>query len=190
MSHGPRPTLHVVIGPAGSGKTWVSQDIARRTGSAYLDKDTMTSEFTERLLEQAGHDPHDRDNNAFYREHILPLEYAALLRAAGDNLRLGTSVVLDAPFGQFLQDPDFLVEAAKRHDWPDARWVVVEVVTDGETVRRRIERRGYARDTWKLAHWAEFWSRAGSVDCAWSGVSRIRVDNTGDQPDLGALLPA
>lgn len=184
------PALHVVVGPAGSGKTRVSRELARRAGAAYLDKDSLAGAFTESLLQLAGHDPHDRDNNEFYREQVLPLEYAALLRVAGDNLRLGTSVVLDAPFGRFLADEGYLCAAADRFAWPESRWIVVEVVTDGETVRRRVRERGYSRDTWKLDHWAEFWAGAGGAPCTWRGATHITVDNSGDEPDLSALTSA
>ncbi|WP_028661356.1 AAA family ATPase [Nocardioides insulae] len=187
MSEQTRPTVHLVIGPAGSGKSRVSRELARRSRAAYLDKDTIAGEFTERLLAAAGHDPHDRDNNAYYRDQVLPLEYAALLRAVGDNLRVGTSVVVDAPFGRFLDDPEYLREAAQRWAWPPARRVVVQVATDGETVRRRVAERGYGRDTWKLAHWEEFWRGAGAPTCAWTGAERIVVDNNEDDPDLSAL---
>ncbi|TIC80186.1 AAA family ATPase [Nocardioides sp. GY 10127] len=184
---GDLPVVDVVIGPAGSGKSAVSREIATRSVAAYLDKDSLAKEFVEALLAGAGHDPRDRDNNPWYTEQVMPLEYAALLRVAGDNLRLGRSVVLDAPFGAYLDQPDFLVRQAATHGWPPALWRVVHVVTDGETVRRRVVERGYSRDSWKLAHWDEFWTGASGRECSWHGAEHVVVDNSGDHPDLAAL---
>ena len=68
----------------------------------------MSARFVEAALVAAGYDPGDRESNPFYRTHILPLEYDSLLDVAGDNLRIGRSVVLDAPFSPYLSDPDFI----------------------------------------------------------------------------------
>jgi predicted kinase len=40
----------------------------------------------------------ERESNSFYREMVMPAEYEAIFAVAGDNLRLGLSVVIDAPF--------------------------------------------------------------------------------------------
>ncbi len=90
--------LFFVIGPAGSGKSTVSTLIARHLRAAYLDKDSVATLFTEALLTAHGSDPHERDNNEYYQHVVMDLEYQTLLRLAGDNLRVGTPVVLDAPF--------------------------------------------------------------------------------------------
>ena len=71
------PRVFFVVGPAGSGKSTVSRQLARRYAAAYLDKDTVATLFTELLLEQNGSDKNDRDHNAFYQSTILPLEYDA-----------------------------------------------------------------------------------------------------------------
>jgi len=181
------PLLVIVLGPAGSGKSSVSRHLARRIGGAHLDKDTITGGLTEEILRLAGHDPHDRDNNPYYVERVMPLEYAALMSVAGDCLRAGTSAVLDAPFGAFLDDPQFLERQAHDHDWPRAHRVVVRVVTDADTIRRRIAHRGLSRDAWKLAHWDEFWARASAREVCWSDVVSVDVDSSADPPDLTFL---
>ena len=101
-----QPTLRIVIGTAGSGKSTIAQRLARQHGAAYLDKDAMSARFVEAALVAAGYDPGDRESNAFYRDTLLPLEYDSLLDVAGANLRIGRSVVIDAPFSPYLSDPD------------------------------------------------------------------------------------
>ncbi|SDZ26921.1 AAA family ATPase [Herbiconiux ginsengi] len=174
-------TLYFVIGPAGSGKSTVSTLIAQRMHAAYLDKDSVATFFTEALLEAAGTDKHERDNNEYYQRVVMDLEYRTLLRLAGDNLRLGNAVVLDAPFVRYFPRDDFLEKAAAEHDWPnDVEIVVVHVTVEGSRVKNRVDARGYERDAWKLAHWDEFWAAAQASECRWRGAHHILFDNSAD----------
>ena len=175
------PKLYFVIGPAGSGKSTVSTQIARHSHAAYLDKDSVATFFTEALLELAGTDKHERDNNEYYQRAVMDLEYRTLLRLAGDNLRLGSSVVLDAPFVRYFPQADFLERAAVEHNWPtDVEIVVVHVTVDGSRVKDRVVDRGYERDAWKIAQWDEFWASAQAAECAWRGAHHVLFDNSAD----------
>jgi predicted kinase len=182
-----RPTVFLVIGPAGCGKSTLSRAIARRYGAGLLDKDTVANRFTAALLAQHGSSPDARDDDDYYLSTILPMEYETLLALAGDNLAVGRSVVLDAPFGRFVDDPDFLVDARLRHGWPAADLVVVHVRASGPVVRSRLTSRGYARDSWKLAHWDEFWAGATRGTCRWTGVTQVDLSNDGQEVDLAPL---
>jgi predicted kinase len=182
------PTLHIVIGTAGSGKTTIAQQLARRHGAAYLDKDAMSARFVETALVAAGYDPGDRESNTFYREHLLPLEYDSLLDVAGANLRIGRSVVIDAPFSPFLSDPDFITKAAKRFDWPPVDLIeVVRVRVSPETLQDRLRTRGLERDRFKLAHWDQYWAEHGGQPCTWTGVRLAECPN--DAPATQMALP-
>lgn len=183
------PTLLFLVGPAGSGKSTTSKLIAQRLRAAYIDKDTVATGFTEALLTLAGTDPQERDNNAYYQERVMSLEYDTILKVASDNLALGMSVVLDAPFGRYLPHDRFVVETAQRMGWAsDVQPVVVHVKVDGDAIRQRVQARGLARDTWKLTHWDEFWGKAGDVRCDWLGARHVYIDNTGAQPDIDELV--
>jgi len=181
------PTVFLVIGPAGCGKSTLSRAIARRYGAALLDKDTVANRFTALLLAAHGSSPDARDDDEYYLSTVLPLEYETLLGLAGDNLAVGRSVVLDAPFGRFVGDPGYLTEARVRHGWPDAELVVVEVRASGPVVRSRLATRGYERDSWKLAHWDEFWTGATAGGCRWTGVTRVELPNDGSDIDVTPL---
>ena len=175
-----RPTLWVVLGTAGSGKSTIAKRLATEHAAAYLDKDTMSSRFVEAALVTAGHNPSDREANAFYRERILPLEYDSLLDLAGANMSLGRPVVLDAPFSPYLADPGFLTAAAERFGWPPADIEVIRVRIAPETLQRRLRARGLQRDHWKLAHWEQYWAEHGTQQCAWTGVRISEVTNDAD----------
>ena len=171
------PTLRIVIGTAGSGKSTIAQRLARQHGAAYLDKDAMSARFVEAALVSAGYDPGDREANAFYRDHILPLEYDSLLDVAGANLRLGCPVVVDAPFSPYLSDPTFIIAAAERFDWPPIDVEVIRVRVSPEALHERLRKRGLERDQVKLAHWDEYWAAHGGVPCEWVGVRLSELSN-------------
>jgi predicted kinase len=185
------PTLRIVIGTAGSGKSTIAQRRARHYAAAYLDKDAMCARFVEAALLAAGYDAGERESNAFYRERILPLEYDSLLDVAGANLRLGRPVVIDAPFSPYLSDPTFMTTAAKRFDWPPAEVEVVRVRVSPATLQRRLRERGLERDRFKLAHWDEYWAEHGGRPCAWTGVrlSEFSNDATESEPPHDMPIP-
>ena len=164
------PTLRIVIGTAGSGKSTIAQRLAREYGAAYLDKDAMSARFVEAALLAAGYDPGDRESNAYYRERILPLEYDSLLDVAGANLRIGRPVVIDAPFSPYLSDPDFITAAADASTGrlSTSRWSAS--ASPPTTLQDRLRERGLERDPYKLAHWDEYWATHGGQACAWTGV--------------------
>ena len=165
------PTLRIVIGTAGSGKSTIAQQLARQHGAAYLDKDAMSSRFVEAALVAAGYDAGDRESNAYYRDRVLPLEYDSLLDVAGANLRIGRSVVIDAPFSPYLSDPTFITSAAQRFDWPPVDVIeVIRVRVSPEVLQGRLRARGLERDRVKLAHWDEYWAEHGGRPCVWAGV--------------------
>ncbi|WP_334171208.1 AAA family ATPase [Sinomonas sp.] len=178
------PTLRIVIGTAGSGKSTIAQSLAREHAAAYLDKDAMSARFVEAALTAAGYDPGDRESNAFYLERILPLEYASLLDVAGANLRLGRPVVIDAPFSPYLSDPAFITAAAQRFHWPPVDVEVIRVQVSPATLRQRLRERGLDRDRWKLAHWDQYWAEHGGQPCAWAGVRLTEISNDANEPEL------
>lgn len=187
------PTLYVLIGTAGSGKSTRAQHLARHLGAAYLDKDTMSSRFVEAALASAGYDPGDRESNDYYLTSLLPLEYDCLLDMAGRNLRLRNDVVVDAPFSPYLGDPEFMTRARERFDWPEDTTVrVLQIRVAPELLQERLRARGLARDHVKLANWDAYWAEHGNVTCAWQGVVLAETykdtDNDDDLDDDSVLL--
>jgi predicted kinase len=173
-----QPVLRVVIGTAGSGKSTVAQRLAQEHSAAYLDKDTLGARFVEAALSAAGYAPGDRESNSYYRERILPLEYDSLLDVVGANLRLGGSVVVDAPFTPYLAEPHYITEVAQRFAWPVGTQVEVLCVrVSPQELQGRLRRRGSHRDQWKLANWDEYWAEHGERPCLWAGVHLTEVWN-------------
>jgi predicted kinase len=171
------PQVFIVIGPAGSGKTTIAQQTAEKHQAAYLDKDRVSGRFVEFALTASGHDPTDRESNDYYRANLLPLEYETLMDVAGVNLRLGRSVVLDAPFGAYFDDPGYLTRAVNDFHWPSPEITVIRVRVPQDVLRSRLIKRALERDNWKLAHWDDYWATYGRLECTWSGVQFQDFDN-------------
>lgn len=148
-------TITVVGGYAGSGKTEVGMIISKLTGWALLDKDPLTRTLVEELLRALGQSPDDRESKV-YLEMVRPAEYATLREVMLQNVQLGCSVVLNAPFLRELADPAWCARLQADADALGAQLRVIWVRTDLESMKVYIDRRGAARDHYKRAHWDEY----------------------------------
>ncbi len=80
------PRFIVVCGVTGSGKTTLSRKLCQdRIDAVYINKDSVQDPFTI-----------DRDND--YYKSIRNQTYEVMHRIAGDNLKLGNSVVIDGNY--------------------------------------------------------------------------------------------
>ena len=86
----------LVGGYAGSGKTEFGRVIARETGWAMLDKDTLTRAIVDTALVQLGSSISDRES-ATYLDVVRPAEYRSLEAAMTENVGCGVSVICTAP---------------------------------------------------------------------------------------------
>jgi predicted kinase len=138
------PSLILVIGVAGSGKTTLARKILRHICAVYLDNNHIADAFF----------PHTRRGGAY--ERLRPGFYKVLYTIAEENLKLGNSVLLDVPHVKEVQTSEWrglirrLVKKAR------ADLVVIRCFCSEQTLLRRIRSRSQARDHWKLKHWNEF----------------------------------
>lgn len=149
--------LVLIGGLPGSGKTTIGKQLAQRIGAAFLDKDTLCNDYTEAMLKISGHDTDDRDG-AFYANHIRALEYDTLLEVAFENLSIGRSVVCVAPFTREFHNPDW-----EKHMREHQNVWLVWTVAQENVLRERIQKRNTPRDSWKLAHWQEWYNNKAVV---------------------------
>ena len=110
----------------------------------YLNSDTI-SDITF---------PGDRDSPAYLKTRAAT--YRTLYDIAFANLKLGNSVLIDAPHVEQLPDPDWRAWVAGEAERLGASLRVIHCFADQETRRSRLASRGEERDAAKLANWAEY----------------------------------
>lgn len=164
------PLFILIIGVAGSGKTEIGKLIAKQLCYVYLDKDTLTRPYTEKFLEVSSptHDPNDRESS-FYLDNVRPLEYSISLNVAEENLRIGNSVVVSAPFLTEAKTPNWInreILVGKKL-LNRVHLKVVLVVSDRPTERKRLIQRGADRDKWKLYHWEPYTNSINDFEIQW-----------------------
>ncbi|MFE7837357.1 AAA family ATPase [Streptomyces sp. NPDC057474] len=147
-----RPTLLMVGGYAGSGKSEFARFLSQLTGWPVLDKDPITRPLVERLLVEMGSDPNDRHTDV-YREKVRPLEYQCLLETAYANVDCAISTVLSAPFVAEATDERWMRRLINRCEARGVTVAVVWMLCDLDTMHEYIGFRSAARDSWKLQNW-------------------------------------
>ncbi|MDX2372787.1 ATP-binding protein [Psychrobacter sp. PP-21] len=147
--------LVLVAGAPGSGKTYIGKQIAKKTKSTYLDKDTISRFSTELLLTSMGSNINDRESS-IYLDNIKDIEYKTLIKTAIENLEAVDIVICSAPFIGQIQNQEWLDDLVFDLEVIDAALVVIWVKVDIPTAKERILSRGANRDMWKLSNWAEY----------------------------------
>ncbi|MEY9876017.1 putative kinase/transcriptional regulator with XRE-family HTH domain [Streptacidiphilus sp. MAP12-33] len=149
------PTVLLVGGFAGSGKSEYAKFLGGLTGWPILDKDSLTRPLVDQLLVALGGEANDRSSD-LYREKVRPLEYRCLMEAAWDNLDCGISTILDAPFILEFSQSDWMQRFYNRCKSKRVAVASIWVECDPDSMREYIEFRGAARDVWKMEAWDEY----------------------------------
>lgn len=147
--------LVIITGCAGSGKTTIGKTLAQKLGYCYIDKDTVTREFTDFILERSGSSKGDRESQ-LYRGEILPIEYSVTFKLCREILDNGSNVVLTIPFISQIQDfskwEEIRTAARIRNKEVKFIWIEHNI----ETEKDNLVSRDAARDKYKLEHWEEY----------------------------------
>ena len=184
------PRLILFAGHAGTGKSTLAKKalplIIEKTGEDFffLDKDTVYGAYSAHVMQLTTQNPNDRDS-PYYLENLRDWEYQGLLDIARENLLLGVNVILVGPFSKEIQsgrmlDPEALgipLQTSISIAWIDL---------DENEAKVRMQKRGDARDEWKLAHWDQYAQRR--IDPP-QHLSIMRFDNLHfDEADFEKLI--
>jgi predicted kinase len=165
----PVPVLMVCGAPA-SGKSTLAREVATRRRAVLLDLDVLTAPLTGVVAALLGVSDLD---SARLAEHSRSARYETLQAAAVDNVRLGQSAVLVAPFSRERRDPDawsrFTEPLVAAGGAPRLAWLRIP----GVVLLDRMAARGAERDRGKLAEGPAYLSRA---DLTPPSLPHIAVD--------------
>ena len=141
----------LVTSPPASGKTFVSQQLAKKLPHVvYLDKDALIP-LSKRIFLVAGEE-YNRSSE-FFEEHIRNFEYEAILDIAFEALKYEDLVLINAPFTREVRNNDYIINLKTKLAEHNAELVLIWIVTDIEVSHKRMIERNSPRDTWKLANW-------------------------------------
>jgi predicted kinase len=144
-------TTYIVCGSPGAGKSTHAKKLAAEKGAVLLDIDTVTERLVRTALRAAGHDPDDRDSDYFKRTFRAPI-YETLFDAARENLP-HREVIVVGPFTREMRALDWPAHLTRTLGGPVE---VHYVACPPETRRRRLAKRGQARDLAKLRDWENY----------------------------------
>ncbi len=140
-------TAWIVAGAPGTGKSTLAVPLAREQRAFLLDRDVVTAPLTRVIAELVGAAPDDLDDPRV-RAVLGDRAYELVLTAARDNLLLGRDVVIVAPFTRALSELRHVRDLRERLGSGPLR--VIWLTCPDDERRRRLERRGAARDARKL----------------------------------------
>lgn len=143
----------LVTGAPGAGKSTVGRGLAARLGAALVDQDTLTAPMVDVIANLVG--VHDLDDPRLAGP-TRAARYEALVAVAEDNLRVGTPVVLVAPFTRERRDLDAWTALDRRLRSAGGSPLLVWLWLTPEVAARRLAVRAAARDLAKADRPAAF----------------------------------
>ena len=138
----------IVCGVPASGKTTFAQDLARQLHWTILDLDTVTNPLFEHMGGEFLVDVPSAQPAA--RASVNDIRYTCLFDTTRENLALGNSVVVVAPFTSERTFPAAWERLVERLAIPGSRVHLAWMDTPQGEVVRRMQLRGAARDLDKI----------------------------------------
>jgi hypothetical protein len=170
------PTLFLVAGLSGTGKSTVAQELARRWGLACISSDITRKGLagiasTERRVESYG--------RGIYSSEFSRRTHDAMLMGAREELQGGRSVVLDATFRRAHER---VQAVALAQDLGIEAWVIECLLAEAE-VRRRLDERQRQEGPISDGRWELFPQQQGE----WEPIGEVPANRHLQVDTLGPI---
>ncbi len=141
-----RPTLTVVCGLSGTGKSTVAGILSER-----LEIDIISSDVVRKDLAGISQSEHRFEGfeEGIYSRHFTEKAYAEIIKRGLSRLKEGRSVILDATFSK-ADHRDAIVKAAENIG---ANVHIIECTTGEDAIRGRLKKRFKEKDVVSDARW-------------------------------------
>lgn len=176
-----RPTLYLIGGLSGTGKSVIGRRLARSVGATIVSSDVIRKEITGRPLES--HEPAPF-GGGFYTPAHTAQTYELLFERGRQALASGRSVVLDATF----LDPQWCERARDIGQAAGVDLLLIECRCPPEVVRERLARRATVILEPSEADWMIYQQqreRFGEMLAQVAGLPQMVVDT--DRPSAQVL---
>jgi len=157
------PVVVFVSGPAGSGKTTLSERLCRSLSLPFIDFDSICEPFLGVLQEKDGVAIRDSTFTRQYREVC----YAAFFDVVFENVEMGLNVLATAPLSSELEETGFFPRI-KQHYGVDFISFDAYIDISEEDLLCNIKARGSERDRQKLSNWDDFFMQSKNQRRQWS----------------------
>ena len=171
-----RPTLILVCGLMGTGKSTLARSIGPYLGAEIITSDVVRKELLS-IPESEAH--HSSFEEGIYSPEISRLTYARLFTRAAKYLRAGRSVILDA---SFKRQKDRLQAQQTAADF-GARFLVLECTCREQTARERLTQRLDDRREPSDGRWELFQTQKQDYEPIQEFSSEILVRIDTDKPE-------
>ncbi len=165
-----KPSLILVAGLMGTGKSVLAKNIAPRLGAEILRSDILRKEIlniypTERYYEDFG--------KGIYTDDISRKTYQRALDLAEEKLIEGKSVIIDASY----KDRDERIKAADTAGRLNAGFFVIECFCPDEIIKKRLDSRMADVDEASDGRWEIFQTQKDKFDEI-TEVQKITIDTS------------
>lgn len=153
--------LIIICGFAGAGKTTIGKALAQKLGYAFVDKDTLSEDFTKYILtkSKAGK---ARFESFLYSAEINRVEYITGLKVCKDIIENGVNVVAAFPFALHIENYQKWKLLTILANFPsDIEVKFVWIKHNIELEKFNLFSRKLQRDENKLQNWEDY---AASID--------------------------
>lgn len=176
--------LIIVTGLAGSGKSTLCKQIAEAKSLPYLDYDTLTEPFLQKIHNEVTPELSYSAFCASWRAE----SYAVFWNTVAENLRLKINIVASAPCTQEMRNTQFFSLYKRKHNLMNIQIINIHLVPSEARLHALVQSRALNRDAFHLEHWKEFYKTQDIQDPVWDCDIPVPIHFSDAQTPFAATM--